>query len=119
LSNNQTFSGSYAIGLQYDEGSGTYFCGACTNQSPATSWSNVSPTTVAFTGSGMVINVNRIPSGSSVSGYEEYKGGINCGTCNYTWYYTATIVNSGSNYIPGRSIVRVNLDGNNVDFTVS
>lgn len=108
-----TFSGSYGLALIYDENSGAY-CEACVNQVPSTSWSNVSPTTVAQTGSGMVINVNRIQSDTYVTdAYDE-----SCGTCNYNWYYTASIVNGGSGYIPNRSVVRVNLDGNNIDFVV-
>ncbi len=129
LSNSQSFQGSYGKPYTYTENcyeGGCYQkisgCGGCENPVTDYTWYNLTPSLASYTGSGLVINVSRIPSSSYSDGSESsycYKGGCSyeCGSCIYNWYYSASVVSGGTDYIPGRSVVYIVLDGLGLYFT--
>jgi hypothetical protein len=92
------------------------------NAAAATAWTaatfnNISPTTIAGTGSGLKVNVSRTVGGTTNVG----AGGgffVTCGTDYYYANYTLTVVNGGTGYIPFTSVIRINVDGYNVDMVV-
>ena len=43
---------------------------------------------------------------------------VTCGTDYYYANYTLTVVNGGTGYIPFTSVIRINVDGYNVDMRV-
>ena len=111
-------------GTCYDAG---YFvsCNGCDGNPVSNyTWYNYSPTTVSWYGSGLVVNVIRYPNGlTGPDGIDGScgKGGCryySCGTCTYYWSYTVSIVSGGSGYIPARSIIQINVDGNAFNLTV-
>ena len=93
-------------------------CDECGNPVSGYTWYNYSPTTVLYYGSGLVVNVTRYPTRSSgPDGIDGYcgKGGCryySCGTCTYYWSYAVSIVSGGTGYIPARSLIQINVDGN-------
>ena len=129
LSNSQSFQGTYARPYSYNEvcGKGGCIqvisgCGGCGNPVTGYTWYNLTPSLASYTGSGLVINVSRIPSSSYDDGTASsycYKGGCSydCGSCIYNWYYSASVVSAGTDYIPGRSVVYIVLDGLGLYFT--
>jgi hypothetical protein len=96
------------------------FCnGAAATTWTAATFNNISPTTIAGTGSGLVVNVSRTVGGTTNVGASSYFGTvISCGTDYYYADYTLTVVNGGTGYIPFTSVIRINVDGYNVDMLV-
>jgi hypothetical protein len=103
---------------------GGYVTKTFCNAAAATTWTaatfnNISPITIAGTGSGLVVNVSRTVGGTTNIGASSSWGTvISCGTDYYYADYTLTVVNGGTGYIPFTSVIRINVDGYNVDMRV-
>ena len=100
-------------------------CNVCGNPVTGYTWNNYSPTTVSFYGSGLVVNVTRYPNGGSGPDDVDERCGKagcigydSCGTCTYYWSYAVSIVSGGSGYIPARSVIQINVDGNAFNLVV-
>jgi hypothetical protein len=102
----------------YGNGGSEYSCNECGNPVSEFTWYNYSPTTVLYYGSGLVVNVTRYPTRSSGPDGVDASCGkygcyyYNCGYCTYYWSYAVSIVSGGSGYIPARSLIQINVDGN-------
>ena len=67
-----------------------------------------------------MVNISRTVGGTTNIGASSSFFGFtsNCGTDYYYANYTLTVVNGGTGYIPFTSVIRINVDGYNVDMRV-